>query len=207
MIIQAKRPSSPLLQRAVFYAALFVGVAAAHILMLNGLQARGWSPASALAASGGAVLGFIFVLVNVSEWWRDWRAARREARRVALRLPAGPCCVVWFGSHLAAEEAMQWDIVGGPLHVRYPELARRLGIEGVAVVEFEVNAEGRAKTVHCADAWPSDIFYEAARAAVAQARFEPKPDIHVRFGATYQLPFVFRIAGAVRLKQNGAGAR
>jgi TonB family protein len=101
---------------------------------------------------------------------------------------------------------MPWQLAG-PLRARYPKLARRLGVEGVAVVEFEVGAGGVVKNAHCIYAWPSDVFFEAAREALLRARFEPKPDVHVRFGASYRMPFVFRISGASRLSDRGVRAR
>ena len=100
---------------------------------------------------------------------------------------------------------MPWDVVG-PLRARYPRLARRLGIEGIAIAEFEVGADGRAKNINCVDAWPSDVFYEAAREALQHAKFQPK-DVHVRFGASYKMPFVFRISGASKARDSGRRAR
>jgi TonB family protein len=102
--------------------------------------------------------------------------------------------------------AMPWEIAG-PLRARYPKLARRLGVEGVAVAEFEVSANGVAKNIHCVYAWPSDVFYEAAREALTVAKFQPKPDTHVRFGSSYRIPFVFRIAGAAKVQESGRRAR
>jgi TonB family protein len=85
-------------------------------------------------------------------------------------------------------------------------LARSLGVEGVAIAEFEVGADGRAKNINCVDAWPSDVFYEAAREALLHAKFQPK-DVHVRFGASYKMPFVFRIAGASKARDTGRRAQ
>jgi TonB family protein len=86
-------------------------------------------------------------------------------------------------------------------------LARQLGVEGVAVVEFEISAQGAAKNVHCAFAWPADVFYEAACEALAHARFTAKADALVRYGTSYRMPFVFRIAGAANLAEAGRRAR
>ena len=47
----------------------------------------------------------------------------------------------------------------------------------------------------------------SAREALEHARFDPKPDVHVRFGTSYRMPFVFRIAGAARLKESGVRPR
>jgi hypothetical protein len=51
------------------------------------------------------------------------------------------------------------------------------------------------------------VFFEAAREALVHARFQPKPDARVRFGASYRVPFVFRIAGATKLVERGRRAR
>ncbi|UPT62304.1 MAG: energy transducer TonB [Hyphomonadaceae bacterium JAD_PAG50586_4] len=104
------------------------------------------------------------------------------------------------------DESMPWEVIG-PLRARYPKLARRLGVEGVAIAEFEVTTDGRAKNIACVDAWPSDVFYDAAREALEHVRFQPKFDVHVRFGASYRIPFVFRISGAAKLKEQGRRAR
>ncbi len=101
---------------------------------------------------------------------------------------------------------MPWTIIG-PVRARYPKLARRLGVEGVVVAEFEVGANGAAKNINCVYAWPSDVFYAAAREALEHARFVPRDDIHMRFGASYRMPFVFRISGAAKLEDRGRRAR
>jgi TonB family protein len=101
---------------------------------------------------------------------------------------------------------MPWRIIG-PMRARYPTLPRRLQIEGYAIAEFEVSAEGRAKNIHLVDAWPSDVFFISAKEALEYARFEPSLDEHVRFGATYRMPFVFRLHGVSRLVEKGSRAR
>lgn len=208
MLVRATRTASALASRLIFYAALFVIVVVVHVALSGALQRMGWQPGTAQLASGAAVLALVLVLAQAGEWVREWRAARREVKRMQQRLPSGPCCVVWRDADGAPsdDDAMPWDIVG-PVRARYPRLARRFAIEGVAIAEFEVSAEGRAKNIHCVDAWPSDVFFESAREALALARFEPKPDIHPRFGATYRMPFVFRIVGASRLKTRGRRAK
>lgn len=208
MLVRATRTASALASRLIFYAALFVTVVVAHVALSGALQRLDWQPGAAQLASGAAVLALVLVLAQLGEWVREWRAARREVKRMQQRLPSGPCCVVWRDADAppSDDEAMPWNIVG-PVRARYPRLARRFGIEGVAIAEFEVSAEGRAKNIHCVDAWPSDVFFESAREALALARFEPKPDIHPRFGATFRMPFVFRIAGASRLKTAGRRAK
>jgi hypothetical protein len=54
---------------------------------------------------------------------------------------------------------------------------------------------------------PQTCFYDAAREALEHVRFQPKYDVHVRFGASYRIPFVFRIDGAAKLKDRGRRAR
>jgi TonB family protein len=208
MLIRTTRTLSTLTLRALFYGALFVVVVVVHLALTGALRAQAWNPSLSLFVSGGAVLGLVLVMVNLAEWLRERIRAHREMQRMKQGLPSGPCCVVWRQGEPSAEaeDAMPWDIVG-PLRARYPKLARSLGVEGVAIAEFEVSANGTAKNVHCVYAWPSDVFYEAAREALSVVRFQAKPDTHVRFGSTYRIPFVFRIAGATKLKDRGRRAR
>lgn len=211
MLVQATRTLSTLTLRALFYAGLFAVVVVLHLALTGALRQQGWGGSAALLVSGASVLGLILLMVNFAEWVREKRAERREMLRIRQGLPAGPCCVVWKSAEPAldedgGDEAMPWEI-SGPLRARYPKLARRLGVEGVAIVEFEVAAGGKPKNIHCVYAWPSDTFYEAAREALAIAKFQPKPDQHVRFGSSYRMPFVFRIAGASKLNEYGRRAR
>lgn len=208
MLISATRTVSALTMRALFYGGLFVVVVILHLSLTNALRAQGWDASASLLTSGAAVLGLVLVLVNVAEWARERLAAYREIQRVKQRLPSGPCCVIWKNVEPAqeSEDSMPWEVIG-PLRARYPKLARRLGIEGVAVAEFEIGAGGVVKNVHCIHAWPSDVFFDAAREALLIARFQPRGDQHVRFGASYRMPFVFRIAGASKLRERGRRAR
>ncbi|GAM96664.1 hypothetical protein U91I_00284 [alpha proteobacterium U9-1i] len=206
MLVSATRTVSTFTLRALFYAALFGVVAIVHVAITTALRTAGWQGGVSLFVSGAVVLIVVLVGVNFADFLRERRAAWREVQRMKQGLPSGPCCVVWRVSESESEADMPWDVVGH-LHARYPKLARRLGVEGYAVVDFEINAEGQAKNVHCVDAWPSDVFYEAAREAMSHAKFVPKPDVHPRFGASFRMPFVFRIAGAARLKDRGRKAK
>ncbi|MBL8542405.1 MAG: TonB family protein [Hyphomonadaceae bacterium] len=206
MLVRATRTASALTLRALFYGALFVVVVAAHLSGTAALRAQGVPGAMAIAVAGALVLGLVLVLVNVADWARERVAARRELLRARQGLPAGPCCVVLPRADGRAGDEMPWEVVG-PMRARYPTLARRLGVEGYAIADFEVSAEGRAKNIHCVDAWPSDVFFAAAREALAHAEFRMREDVHPRFGASYRMPFVFRIAGASRVKEPGARAR
>jgi TonB family protein len=208
MLISATRTVSVLTLRALFYAGLFVLVVIVHLSLTGILRANGLVGGVSLFVSGVVVLGLVLLAVNFSDWVREKRAARLEILRMRQGLPGGPCCVVWKTGDASEqhEDAMPWQLTG-PLRARYPKLARRLGVEGVAVVEFEVGAGGVVKNAHCVYAWPSDVFFEAAREALIRVKFEPKPDTHVRFGASYRMPFVFRISGASKLADHGVRAR
>ncbi len=208
MLVSATRTVSALTLRAIFYATLFVVVVIVHLSLTGVLRAQGWNGGVSLFISGAVVLGLVLACVNIADWLRERRAARLEILRMRQGLPGGPCCVVWKTGEPSdqSEDAMPWRLTG-PLRARYPKLARRLGVEGVVVIEFEIGAGGVVKNAHCVYAWPSDVFFEAAREALMRARFEPKADVHVRFGASYRMPFVFRIAGATRLAQSGRRAQ
>ena len=207
MLVRVTQTASAFTFRAVFFAGLFLFVVAAHLSFSSILRELGWSSGAAMTASGAGVLTLVLLVINIADWLRERVLDWRERQRRKHRLPAGPCCVVWRESVSGpAEEAMPWETVG-PLRARYPRLARRLGVEGLAIVEFEVAGDGRAKNISCVDAWPSDVFYEAAREALRNARFQPSRDEHMRFGASYRMPFVFRIAGATKLRERSRRAR
>lgn len=216
MLIRTTRTLSTWAMRALFYAVLFAVVVLSHLAITTLLLAQGWGGGVAMLIAGAIVLVFVIVVFSAGEWLRDRLRERQEMQRVKQRLPSGPCCVVWRAPEektvrqlLDEEESehsdMPWDVVG-PLRARYPKLARRLGVEGIAIAEFEVGADGRAKNINCVDAWPSDVFYDAAREALQHAKFQPK-DVHVRYGASYKMPFVFRISGASKARDAGRRAR
>jgi TonB family protein len=217
MLVRATRTLSTWTLRALFYVALFGVVVFAHLAINSMLREQGMGGGLSLLVAGLIVLVFVIIASNGAEWVRDRLRERRELQRVKQRLPSGPCCVVWRAPEektvrqLIEEEDddhsdMPWAVIG-PLRARYPRLARSLGVEGIAIAEFEVGADGRAKNINCVDAWPSDVFYDAAREALTHARFQPKGDIHVRFGASYKMPFVFRISGASKARDAGRRAR
>jgi len=216
MLIRTTRTLSTWAMRALFYAVLFAVVVLSHLAITTLLLAQGWGGGVAMLIAGAIVLVFVIVVFSAGEWLRDRLRERQEMQRVKQRLPSGPCCVVWRAPEektvrqlLDEDESdhsdMPWDVVG-PLRARYPKLARRLGVEGIAIAEFEVGADGRAKNINCVDAWPSDVFYDAAREALQHAKFQPK-DVHVRYGASYKMPFVFRISGASKARDAGRRAR
>lgn len=207
MLVRATRTLSAWVLRALFYVVLFFVVAIVQVALTSALRRAGWNGGLSLFVAGAVVLGLVLLILNVGDWVRRRRAEWRDIKRVQLKLPDGPCCVIWRTDNAedAAAGAMPWVVVG-PMRARFPPLLRRLGIEGYAIAEFEVNAEGRAKNIHCVDAWPCDLCFDAAYEALAFARFEPRGDEHVRFGASYRMPFVFRLNGITRMIEHGQRA-
>ena len=204
MLIRATRTLSALTLRVAFYAALFLAVVIVHVALTAALRQAGWNGGLSLLVSGAAVLAFVLAMISLGEWAHLKRAAAREAQRVKQGLPDGPCCVIWRGGESEAD--MPWELTA-PVRARYPKLALRLGVEGVAVAEFEIAADGVPKNVHCVQVWPSKVFFDAAREALSHARFRPRDPAQVRFGASYRVPFVFRIAGASDQRDRGQRAQ
>lgn len=206
MFIWATRTASVYAARALFYVGLFLFVVALQVGVTTSLRGFGWSAGLSLLVSGAVVLGVVLGANYAAERYRRRREAEREAERARLGLPDGPCCVVWGKGEGGGEEAqMPWDLVV-PLRAPYPKLPQRLGVEGVAIVDFEIGADGAPRHVACVHAWPSDIFFDAAAAALKEARFAIKPGENARFGTSYRMPFVFRIAGAAKIRESGRRA-
>lgn len=204
MFVWATRTVSILALRALFYIGLFLFVVVLQVAVTSGLRALGLSPSISLLVSGVVVL----VTVLSANFWAS-RAqlrfqTRHERARAAQGLPDGPCCVLWKTDQ-GGEAPMPWSLTA-PIRAPYPRIAKRFGVEGLAIVDFEVGADGAPKHFSCVDVWPSDVFYKAAVQSLREARFEVKPGAAPRFGASYRMPFVFRIAGAARLKDRGKNA-
>lgn len=204
MLIRATRTISALTLRVAFYVGLFFAVVIVHVALTAALRSAGWNASLSLLVSGAVVLAFVLAMISVGEWAHLKRAAAREAMRKKQKLPDGPCCVIWSSAETEAD--MPWELTA-PVRARYPQLALRLGVEGVAVAEFEIAADGAPKNVHCVHVWPSKVFFEAAREALSHARFRPRDAVQVRYGASYRVPFVFRIAGASQLRDRGQHAQ
>lgn len=206
MFVWATRTASVYAARAFFYVGLFLFVVALQVGITTSLRGMGWGAGLSLLVSGSVVLAVVLGANYAAERYRKRRAAWREAERQRLGLPDGPCCVVWSKAAGGGEEApMPWDLLA-PLRAPYPKLPQRLGVEGVAIVDFEIGVDGAPKHVACVHAWPSDIFFDAASAALKEARFAIKPGETARFGTSYRMPFVFRIAGAAKLRDAGRRA-
>lgn len=190
MLVTATRTIWALTRRVLSLSVLFLVVVFVHLAITGALRQQGLGGAFALTVSGAVVLGVVLLSIAAAELLKEREAAAWEAARAKQGLPEGACCVL--GEWIDDEEAMQWAPVA-PLAPTYPRVAQRFGIEGVAVVDFEVNAEGRAKAIQCVDAWPTEAFFKAARRTLRETQFEPKPDIHARYGDVFRMSFVFRL--------------
>jgi periplasmic protein TonB len=76
--------------------------------------------------------------------------------------------------------------------VRYPEMARRAGIEGVVFVQFIVHEEGHITDAVCVRD-PGGGTCEAAIEAVRQARFKPGLQRGRPVKVRYSMPIRFRL--------------
>lgn len=202
MNILARRVSA-LAARTIFLSGLFVAVVLAQVSVTTAFMHVGLGSGAALLASGAVICAVVAAVVMMLNRRLRTRVATLETERVRLGLPDGACCVVWRGG---ADVAMPWTLAS-PIEARFPPVAKSLGIEGMAMVEFEIGADGVPKAIHCVDVWPAPVFYEAAAAALAAARFTPIPGAAPRFGASYQVPFVFRIRGAAAVQDRGERAK
>jgi len=189
--------------RLAFLAGLFFVVVFAQVALTTGFIAQGLTGGPALLASGGVIsLVVSATVLALNQRWKK-RMAVLEAERERLGLPAGPCCVIWRGG---TDVAMPWTLAA-PINARFPDVARRLGVEGFAILEFEIGADGAPRSINCVDVWPAQVFYEAAAEALAAARFVPAPGTQPRFGASYRVPFVFRVRGAAEVQDVATRAR
>jgi TonB family protein len=203
MRVAATRTLSALAANTALLILLFVAVVLGQSAAVAAMRSAGYPAPLALTIASAGVLILVFGGGWLYRAFRKWSVAHGEAVRLALGLPEGPCCVVWRGG---PEAEWPWQLEG-EVHARYPRLARRYGIEGFALVDFEIGVDGVPKNLHCIDCWPSALFYESAAAALRKARFRPRGDASPRFGPSYRAPFVFRIKGATNLAEYGWRAR
>ncbi|MBL8549543.1 MAG: energy transducer TonB [Hyphomonadaceae bacterium] len=192
MLVWATRTLPEAVIRGLILLTLFVIVVVLEIGLSTGLLALGLNSAAAFTLAGVVVLTVVLSLNWFLRSIRVERARGREAARKRNELPDGPCCLVLEGPD--EPPPLPWDL-RKPIRTRYPPLARRLGVEGIAVAAFEIGADGRAKGVRCVESWPSDMFFRAASSALKGARFRPPQGRSAQLSATYQLPFVFRLGG------------
>jgi TonB family protein len=202
MRVSATRTLSTYAVGVGMLAALFVGVVAAQIVVVSGLRGLGLGAGAALGVAGALILAAVVGLRAAAALLRRRSLAARERARVEHALPDGPCCVIWRTGQVAD---FPFELEG-VVSVRYPKAARQLGVEGYAVVDFEVAANGAAKNLHVVDYWPSRLFYDAAVEALMRARFRPRDPSKAWRGPSYRMPFVFRIKGAARVRDKGRRA-
>lgn len=202
MNILARRVSA-FAARALFLCALFLAVVIAQVALTTGFVALGLASRWALLASGAIISIIVAIVVITLNRRLRRRLAELERERERLGLPAGPCCVL---APVGADAPAAW-VLTSPISAQFPPVARAFGVEGYAIVEFEIGPDGAPRSINCIDVWPAPIFYEAAREALIDARFAPAPGVQPRFGASYQAPFVFRIRGAAAVRDKGARAR
>jgi len=79
--------------------------------------------------------------------------------------------------------------------IRYPEMARRAGIEGRVFVQFFVNEQGEVERPRIIRGVGGGLDEEALR-VVSQARFEPGMQRGRPVRVQYSLPIMFRLAGS-----------
>ena len=201
MIIRATRNFSQATFRVAFYIGLFVLVVVAQVGVSSGLRVIGWSPGMALVVSGAVVLASVLLAMHAYEVAMRRRALALERDRIKYNYPEGGCCVLWSNDLVGSGPRLEefWT-PEKKLAAPFPKSAWTLGVEGYAILEFEMSAEGRAKNIHCVDAWPSEAFYEAARRAITETQFRIQDGAQVRFGVSYKMPFVFRIADDARME-------
>jgi TonB family protein len=187
MLISAARRAFELTRTALVLVLVFVLVAALNGALSVALRGAGLGVGPALLISGAVVFA------AVVGGWAGYRTARaseslRDMRnRERLGLPSGPYCLAWR-EH---ERDPDWRALQ-PVRVRYPRLARRYGLEGLAIVAFEIGEDGRVGSIRTIECWPAPMFRDAVVAALKQARFAPGK-------RSYQMPFVFRLRGGERV--------
>jgi TonB family protein len=203
MRVSATRLVTTYALAGVFFVALFVGVVILQGAVNAGLRAAGLGPSAALTASGAIIFAGVMGVTGLANAGVAMARARLRAKARGLNLPEYPTCVIWRGGD---EAEMPWVLVT-PIEVHFPKIARQLGVEGVAVVDFEIGADGKAKNLHCIDVWPARLFYDSAASALRATEFALRNEARPRAGVTYRMPFVFRINGHARVTDRGRKAR
>lgn len=203
MRVSATQRAFDLTVGGVFLALVFVVVIVLHGALTGALRSIGLPGLPAEFASGVIVFGTVVGGFALVTGYIALMRARAENTRLRMRLPEGPCCVLWSEANETAAAQPEAGasptppfVLRKPLDVRFPPLARRFAIEGVAVAEFEIGVDGRAREIRCIDAWPSTIFFTAAKSALERARFATEPHVSPSTPPRLRMPFVFRIRTA-----------
>jgi TonB family protein len=202
--VSATKAISNFTAQALFLGGLFVFVIVAQGAVVSSLRGLGIQGGLALLISGAVILPAVLIAAALARARARAVANKLAARARAANLPEGACCVVWRPDAGEAAE-FPWELQGD-VRAAYPKLARRLGVEGYAVVDFEVGADGAAKNLHCIEVWPSAMFYDSAAEALRAARFALRSGAAAKFGPSYRIPFVFRISGAAKVSDKGRSA-
>ncbi|MBV6415583.1 MAG: hypothetical protein CMLOHMNK_00095 [Steroidobacteraceae bacterium] len=100
---------------------------------------------------------------------RESAAAREQQRADAARQRAGSEAAP--AARAAAPPRMPKATRRAP--PKYPADAERKGIEGYAIIEFGLTADGHTRDLRVAESSPEGVFDDAALAAVRSWRFEP----------------------------------
>jgi TonB family protein len=87
-----------------------------------------------------------------------------------VRLAAVALLSSWLAGCASTDRPLQLVSAAGPV---YPPQARSQGIEGYAVVRYDVDAEGRVGNVRVVESSPRGVFDESARQAVSRWQFRP----------------------------------
>jgi TonB family protein len=202
--VSATRAISNFTGRVLFLGGLFLFVIMAQGAIVSSLRGLNIAGGPALLISGAIILPAVLIAAAIARANGRAAACKLDAQREAAQLPEGACCVV-LRPQQASQAEFPWELQGD-VRAAYPKLARRLGIEGYALVDFEIGADGAAKNLHCIEVWPAPMFYEAAREALTAARFGLRPGAAAKFGPSYRIPFVFRIQGAAKVSDSGRSA-
>ena len=92
---------------------------------------------------------------------------------------------------------VQPELIGGlegvQARLEYPELQRRAGVEGMAVLQFVVSREGAVTDLRVARSSGNDGLDQAAIVAVQSARFEPGTQRGEPVRVRFALPISFRL--------------
>lgn len=205
MLIWATKTLPAAVGRALFLTALFAMAAVLQMLGTSLLRGAGFGPGVALLLAGGGVLSFVLAVQGLVQLGKILWQNRLDRLRRAAGLPDGPYCIVWRPKGDQHTD-MPWEVEGVVKPI-YPKLARQLGVEGLAIIDFEMTTGGKAKNLHPVDCWPAQIFYDAAAEALRRAHFNLKSGEAPRLGKFYRMPFVFRIDGVVSADRVAAPAK
>jgi len=93
------------------------------------------------------------------------------------------------------------EVIGGfaeiQKHLKYPNVARKVGIEGIVFVRVLVGVDGRTEKMECIKAKPANMGFEAsAKEAIRQVRWEPAEQHDKKVRVWLTIPVRFSLARA-----------